>query len=88
MTDHFKSCARCGQVVITRAEVAVCAMCRAPAIEPRHEALCLFTPAPAQMPGQTAFSLAAAREGRSMNSDEQRADRWARIAASRENPGT
>jgi hypothetical protein len=61
--DHFKTCARCGQVVITRAEVAVCAMCRAPAMEPRHEALCLFTPAPTQMPGQTVFGLSAENPG-------------------------
>jgi hypothetical protein len=28
----------------------------------------------------TEWSAAAAREGRAMNSDEQRADRWARLA--------
>jgi hypothetical protein len=32
----------------------------------------------------TIYSAAAAAEGRAMNSDEQRADRWARLAAKRE----
>jgi hypothetical protein len=33
---------------------------------------------------ETIYSMRAAAEGRAMNSDEQREDRWARIAAQRE----
>lgn len=57
---------------------------------PQGETVRLFEPAPAQLPGQldmsgdlpdhTAYSATAAREGRSMNSDEQRADRAERLA--------
>jgi hypothetical protein len=50
--DHFKTCARCGQVVITRAEVPKCQVCREIERRPQGEAVRLFTPAPAQLPGQ------------------------------------
>jgi hypothetical protein len=51
--DHFKACARCGQTVITRAEVPQCETCkRLEAREADHESMRLFTPAPNQVPGQ------------------------------------
>jgi hypothetical protein len=46
---------------------------------PQGEPVRLFEPAPTPMPGQTTFSATAAREGRPMNSDEQRADRAERL---------
>jgi hypothetical protein len=51
--DHFHDCARCGQTVITRAEVPLCATCRALDRAPQGEPMALFTPAPATMAGQT-----------------------------------
>jgi hypothetical protein len=51
--DHFRDCGRCGQVVITRAEVPKCGTCkRLEAREAEHEALRLFAPAPTQITGQ------------------------------------
>jgi hypothetical protein len=61
--DHFKSCSRCGQAVITRAEVPMCATCRAVDHEPQGEAVRLFTPAPAQMPGQLGFGVSRENPG-------------------------
>lgn len=50
--DHFKACARCGQTVITRADVPVCGVCADLARAPQGETVRLFEPAPAQVPGQ------------------------------------
>lgn len=54
-TSHFHSCARCGQVVITRADPPICETCRKVEREPQGEAVRLFTPAPAQIAGQLAL---------------------------------
>ena len=54
-TDHFKACARCGQTVITRADVPMCATCKAIAARPQGETVRLFEPAPTQLEGQMSF---------------------------------
>jgi hypothetical protein len=63
MPDHFKSCSRCGQTVITRAEVPLCATCRAVERQPQGESVRLFNPAPAQMPGQLGFGVSRENPG-------------------------
>jgi hypothetical protein len=55
--DHFKSCHRCGQTVITRADVPTCQTCARLEREPQGSAVRLFEPAPAPMPGQTGMEL-------------------------------
>jgi hypothetical protein len=49
---HFHDCARCGQVVITRAAVPMCETCQKLARAPQGEPMRLFTPAPTQLAGQ------------------------------------
>lgn len=56
MADHFHACTRCGQTVITRAEVPMCATCKTITARqdaaPQGEAMRLFAPAPTQIEGQ------------------------------------
>lgn len=59
MSDHFKACHRCGQTVITRADVATCDTCRKLERAPQGERVRLFEPAPEQLPGQEFFALEA-----------------------------
>jgi hypothetical protein len=54
-TDHFRQCVRCGQTVITRADVPRCETCQRLERQPQGEATRLFTPAPNQIPGQLAL---------------------------------
>jgi hypothetical protein len=55
MSTDFKDCTRCGQTVITRAEVPICRTCRAIEARPQGERVRLFEPAPEQLPGQLGF---------------------------------
>lgn len=89
MPDHLYTCQRCGQARIPARLVEptpcggvytvppYCDQCAAQDRAPQGETVRLFEPAPTQLPGQTFFE----RHGREMNSDEQRADRWARLDA-------
>jgi PHP family Zn ribbon phosphoesterase len=53
--DHFRQCVRCGQTVITRADVPRCETCQRLERQPQGEATRLFTPARNQIPGQLAL---------------------------------
>lgn len=62
MAEHFKCCPRCGQIVITHADVVRCATCAELERRPQGESMRLFAPAPAQLEGQTYLELEPAGE--------------------------
>lgn len=72
-------CPSCGQASLAEHSGACPACVRASRASQGEQAQ-LFSPLAPQLGGQTTFSAAAAVEQRPMTSDEQRADRFARIA--------
>lgn len=77
MPDHLYTCQRCGQARIPARLVEPTPRGGVYTVPPYCDQCAAQDRAPTQLPGQTFFE----RHGREMNSDEQRADRWARLDA-------